>query len=134
RVTGGAAAQAATASRGALSLEGPPRLGRGWECAGRRVTPDLMGFQYWKPMRSWVTLLTAYGDSGRSGFVSTMGNSSGYTSPYSSPDPMTRKRAREPSCRIASKRFICPIALVMSVSAGVCHDAPTNDCAARWMM
>src|SRR5947207_1796403 len=44
-------------------------------------------------MRSWVTLLTADGESGRSGFVSLIGNSSSYTSPYSSLDPMARKRA-----------------------------------------
>ena len=53
-----------------------------------------------------MTLLTAYGESGRSGFVSLIGNSSSYTSPYSSLDPMARKRAAFSfPCRMASRRF-----------------------------
>ena len=66
--------------------------------------------------------------------VSRIGSSSGSTSPYSSLEPITRKRALEPSWRIASNRFICEIAFVISVSAGVCHEAATKDCAARCTM
>ena len=78
-------------------------------------------------------MLTAYGESGRSGFVSRIGSSSGWTSPYSSLEPITRKREDDPSCRIASKRFIWQMALVHKVSDGVFHDAATKLWAARWM-
>ena len=81
-----------------------------------------------------MTLLTAYGESGRSGFVSRIGSSSGYTWPYSSLEPITRKRAFEPSCRIASSRFIWLTAFVASVSDGVSQEAATKLCAARCTM
>src|SRR5689334_24402104 len=54
---------------------------------------------------SCATLLTAYGDSGRSGFVSLIGTSSGWTRPYSSLVPMTRKRGAVFSSLMTSSRF-----------------------------
>jgi len=42
------------------------------------------------------------------------------------------KRAFEPSCRIPSKRLSWQIALVESVSVGVCHEACTKLWAAMW--
>src|SRR6266404_1954628 len=81
---------------------------------------------------SWATLLTAYGDSGRSGLVSRIGSSSGHTKPYSSLLPTTRTRGAIENRRIPSRRLTWEMMLVDSVSAGVCQDAPTKLCAARW--
>jgi hypothetical protein len=80
---------------------------------------------------SWLTLLTAYGDSGRRGLVSAMGSSPGMTRPYSSLVPTAMNRGKSFRPRIASRRFTCEMMLVLRVSAGVCHEVPTKLCAAR---
>ena len=81
---------------------------------------------------SCATLLTAYGDSGRSGLVSLMGTSSGNTMPYSSEEHASWMRHWSFMCRTASKMLTCAITLVVSDSLGALHDVGTNDCAARW--
>src|SRR5690242_607322 len=81
---------------------------------------------------SWATLLTAYGDSGRSGFVSWMGTSFGSTIPYSSDEHASWMRVLSPSRRTASKMFTCARMFVVSDSVGATHEVGTNDCAARW--
>ena len=82
-------------------------------------------------MRSWATLLTAYGDNGRSGFVSLIGSSSSKASPYSSLEPTTRNRAVLRRAHSASRRFTWLMMFVVIVSAGACHEAWTKLWAAR---
>ena len=80
---------------------------------------------------SCVTLLTAYGESGRSALVSRMGSSSSWTSPYSSLEPTARNRGDILRPRMASSTLIWARILVVSVSAGACHETPTKLWAAR---
>ena len=47
---------------------------------------------------------------------------------------MTRNLGGDGSSRIPSRRFTWPVMFVDSVSAGVCHEAATKLCAARWMI
>src|SRR3989441_1604233 len=88
--------------------------------------------KYWYASLSCATLLTAYGDRGRSGFVSFIGTSSGCTRPYSSDEPAMWTRIVVSWRRIASRRLSWDSTLIRIVAAGSSNEDWTNDCAARW--
>ncbi len=108
-----------------------PRRGPVW--LKPRVTTRCIPYdlKYWYASLSCATLLTAYGESGRSGLVSFIGTSSGWTRPYSSEDPAMCMRICVSCRRIASRMFSCESTLMRNVAAGSSNDDCTNDCAAR---
>src|SRR5919199_1317971 len=81
---------------------------------------------------SWATLLTAYGLNGRSGLLSAMGASSGYTSPYSSLEPAMWMTGASRASRTASNRLTCETMLLVRVAAGAVQLVGTKLWAARW--
>src|SRR5260221_10919728 len=114
-----------------LSAKTGPRRGPVWLKPRVTTTCSPYDLKYWYASLSWATLLTAYGDNGRSGFVSFIGTSSGWTRPYSSLDPATCTRVCVSCRRTDSRTFTCDWMLMWRVDEGSSKLSCTNDCAAR---